>query len=86
MPKQGMKRPETNHRHKAAPSVPEIQGKAKQTKTPAPPVIAGSNPLKVYHSKPHSAKPFFDNDLADDNLQNDIPFADLPQSKEPESK
>lgn len=81
MAKKGMKKPDlTNHRNDAPP-VPEIQGKAKHTKTPAHPIIAGTTApaQKVYHAKPHGAHfaPFDENDLAKDNLRNDIPAADL---------
>lgn len=87
MSKQGMKRPEIskNKQLNASAPVSELQGKAKHTKTPANPIIAGtvSPAQKVYHGKPHSQKPIpneflvFDNDLATDNLANDIPEADL---------
>lgn len=87
MAKQGMKRPEIRTQPKnTVPPVPEIQGRAKHTKTPANPIIPGTNPpeQKVYHSTPHTAeKPIasvykeIDNDLARDNLENDITAADL---------
>lgn len=87
MAKQGMKRPEFRTQPKnTVPPVPEIQGKAKHTKTPANPIIPGTEPpaQKVYHSTPHTAeKPIasvykeIDNDLARDNLENDITAADL---------
>lgn len=87
MAKQGMKRPEISSREQknTQPPVPELQGRAKHTKKPARPVIAGtqSPSLKVYHSTPHAEKPIspvypvIDNDLARDNLENDIPAADL---------
>ena len=87
MSKQGMKRPEisANKQRNQVPPVPELQGKAKHTKTPARPIIAGtaSPAQKVYHSIPHSQKPVsnaylaLDNDLARDNLENHIPEADL---------
>lgn len=87
MAKQGMKRPEISSRKQknVFPPVPELQGKAKHSKKPARPIIAGteSPAQKVYHSAPHSEKPIspaypaIDNDLARDNLENDIPAADL---------
>ena len=87
MAKQGMKRPEISSREQknTFPPVPELQGKAKHSKKPARPIIAGteSPAQKVYHSAPHSDKPIspvypvIDNDLACDNLENDIPAADL---------
>ena len=67
MAKQGMKRPE----------ITELQGKAKHTKTPAAPIIAGtaSPALKVYHGVPHSTKPFPNEYVATDAVldgDNDI--------------
>ena len=56
MSKQGMARPDWTHvrpKNKEAP-VPEIQGKAKQGKTPVKPVIAGTEGgehPKVFHQK-----------------------------------
>ncbi len=52
MPKQGMARPDWTHtepRNDVSP-VPEIQGKAKHGKKPAPPIISGTRglELKVY--------------------------------------
>ena len=82
MAKKGMARPdwtETHPRNNVSP-VPEIQGKAKFTKTPARPIIAGTRGAsqKVYHNRPISqAHGIIDTDLARDNLENDIPFADL---------
>lgn len=44
MAKQGMARPDwTKRPRNSAPPVPEIQGKAKTTKTPARPIIAGTS-------------------------------------------
>ena len=60
--------------------VPEIQGKAKNGKKKANPVIADTMgaTLKVYHEKPISkAYSSIDSDLARDNMENDIPYADL---------
>ena len=58
MSKQGMARPDWTHvqpKNKEAP-VPEIQGKAKQGKKSANPVIAGTEggEVKVFHSKKDS--------------------------------
>lgn len=93
MSKQGMKRPEYDHKNDNDISVPLIQGKAKHGKIHANPVIAGTKApsLKVYHSTPFSLQgkksesekpissvyPVIDNDLARDNIENDIPDADL---------
>ena len=86
MAKQGMARPDwTKRPRNSAPPVPEIQGKAKTTKTPARPIIAGTSgpQQKVYQGAPHSERPIspahgiIDTDLARDNLENDIPAADL---------
>lgn len=94
MAKQGMKRPDETHdsrRLKSGPAVPELQGKQKNSKEKANPIIEGSGKspdIKVYHHKPissdkkkKSAYPAIDNDLARDNLQNDIPEADLQDLK-----
>ncbi len=79
MAKQGMKRPEITDRKQknSVPPVPELQGKAKHTKTPAAPIIAGtaSPALKVYHGVPHSTKPFPNEYVATDAVldgDNDI--------------
>lgn len=87
MAKKGMKRIDRTHTQPKndAPPVPEIQGKAKQGKAKANPIIAGtaSDDLKVYHTTPVSEKPIskvysvIDTDLARDNLENDISKADL---------
>ena len=57
MAKKGMARPDWTHTHprNEVPPVPELQGKAKHTKQPARPIIAGTSgpELKVYHAKPH---------------------------------
>lgn len=77
MAKQGMKRPEIEHRKNTVHPVPGISGKAKSGKAKANPLIAGANG-KVYHSIPHAenqippAFPAIDNDLAIDNLTNDF--------------
>ena len=82
MAKKGMARPDWTHTHPKnnVSPVPQIQGKAKHTKTPARPIIAGTMGAeqKVWHETPISkAHGIIDNDLARDNLENDIPFADL---------
>lgn len=88
MAKQGMKRPEYTHEHhqNAAAIVPEIQGKAKNGKVHANPIIAGTAApaQKVWHTASFSQEkpiskvyPVIDNDLARDNLENDITAADL---------
>ena len=77
MAKQGMKRPEPEHRKNTVPPVPIISGKAKSGKTKANPLIAGTD-RKVYHSIPQAESkipsifPAIDNDLAVDNLTNDF--------------
>ena len=77
MAKQGMKRPEIEHRKNAVSPVPIINGKAKSEKEKANPLIAGGNG-KVYHGVPHSqdhippAFPAIDNDLAVENFSNDF--------------
>ena len=57
MAKKGMARPDWTHTHPRndIPPVPELQGKAKHTKKPTPPIIAGTSgpELKVYHGHPH---------------------------------
>lgn len=88
MSKQGMSRPEWTHSRpkNEVPPVPELQGKAKHTKSRANPIIAGTEPpsQKVYHTDPHAKErpispvyPVLDNDLGRDNLENDITAADL---------
>lgn len=56
MAKQGMARPDWTRTHprNEVPPVPEFQGKAKHTKRPARPIIAGTSgpELKVYHTQP----------------------------------
>lgn len=77
MAKQGMKRPEPEHRKNTVPPVPIISGKAKSGKERANPLIAGAGG-KVYHSIPHgedkipSVFPAIDNDLAVENFTNDF--------------
>lgn len=83
MAKQGMKRPERTHtrpKNQTDP-VPELQGKAKQTKQNAKPILAGSSGAdqKVFHTErpiPARVYPVLDTDLGRDNIENDIPAAD----------
>ncbi len=83
MAKQGMARPDVTHTKPKndMPPVPELQGKAKNSKKPAPPVVSGTSgpDLKVRHTERPISKayPAIDNDLARDNLENDLPDADL---------
>lgn len=88
MAKKGMKRIDRTHtkpKNEVAP-VPEIQGKAKHTNTPANPIMEGSvSPSeKVFHTTPLSKErpissvyPVIDTDLARDNVENDLSDADL---------
>lgn len=77
MAKQGMKRPEMEHRKNTVPSVPIISGKAKSEKIKANPLIPSTNG-KVYHTTPHAESkipdifPAIDNDLAVENFTNDF--------------
>ena len=81
MSKKGMKRPERTHskeRNKDA-AVPELDGKAKNSKKKANPVIEDSSgEYKVWHEeKPiPSVYKDIDNDLAVENLENHIPESD----------
>ena len=82
MAKKGMARPDWTKLHpkNEKSPVPQIQGKAKNGKKRAAPIVAGTSgaDLKVWHEKPISnAHGIVDTDLARDNLENDIPFADL---------
>ena len=86
MAKQGMKRPETEHRKSTSLFVPEIQGKAKTRNKKAAPIISGTHApsQKVFHTVPfEEKKPIsnaykeIDNDLARDNLENDLTAADM---------
>ena len=54
MAKKGMKRPQIAPKppKNTQPPVPEIQGKAKHTKTPANPIIAGTE-SRTLRRKPH---------------------------------
>ncbi len=81
MAKKGMARPEWAKEPKNdVPPVPELQGKARQGKKKANPIVSGTEgpSMKVFHEKPipgvYSA---IETDLARDNLENDIPAADL---------
>lgn len=82
MAKKGMKRPGVTHtqaRNEVSP-VPELQGKAKQGKQKARPIIAGTAApeMKVYHERPISGVyPAIDTDLARDNIENDLTAADI---------
>lgn len=83
MAKKGMKRPDRTHTQPRNPldPVPELQGKAKQSKDKARAIISGTggSSQKVYHTQrpiPADVYPAIDTDLARDNLENDIPAAD----------
>lgn len=56
MAKQGMARPDVTHTQprNTQPPVPQIQGKAKNGKIKANPIVAGTSgpSMKVYHQKP----------------------------------
>ena len=83
MAKKGMMRPDWTHtqpRNQLDP-VPELQGKAKQSKEKARPIISGTKGScqKVYHTErpiPTDVYPAIDTDLARDNLENDLTAAD----------
>ena len=82
MAKQGMKRPDRPENHpKNEGFVPEIQGKAKNDKKDANPIISDtSGPgQKVFHTERPISKAYkeVDNDLARDNMENDLPESDL---------
>lgn len=81
MSKQGMKRPERTHTqpHNDKPPVPEVQGKAKHTKTKANPIIAETkaSSQKVFHREKPISYPVIDTDVARDNIENDLTAADL---------
>ena len=81
MAKKGMTHPDVTRRlRNETPPVPQIQGKAKNGKEKANPIIAGTigADQKVWHEKPiPKAHGIIDTDLAKDNLGNGIPFADL---------
>ena len=83
MAKQGMARPERTHTQSKneMPPFPEIQGKAKNGKKDANPIISGTfgPDQKVLHTERPISKAYkeLDNDLARDNMENDLPEADL---------
>ncbi len=83
MAKQGMARPERTHTKpkNEMPPVPELQGKAKNSKQSANPIISGTAgpDQKVFHTERPISKAYraIDNDLARDNMENDLPDADL---------
>ena len=83
MAKQGMARPERTHTKpkNEMPPVPELQGKAKNSKQPANPIISGTSgpEQKAFHTEKPISKAYraIDNDLARDNMENDLPDADL---------
>ena len=82
MAKQGMARPDRTHTQpkNEMPPVPEIQGKAKNGKKDANPIISTSGlGQKVFHTERPISKAYkeLDNDLARDNMENDLPEADL---------
>lgn len=71
MAKQGMKRPEFEHRKNEVPPVPELGGKARSGKEKAPPMVAGGMG-RVWHEAP----PYESNDLAIENLREDFDLSD----------
>ena len=83
MAKQGMARPERTHTKpkNEMPPVPELQGKAKNSKQNANPIVSGTSgpEQKVFHTEKPISKAYraIDNDLARDNIENDLPDADL---------
>ena len=83
MAKQGMARPEQTHTQarNETPPVPELQGKAKNGKQSANPIISGTSgpDQKVFHTDRPISETYraVDNDLARDNIENDLPDADL---------
>lgn len=70
MAKQGMKRPEFEHRKNEMPPVPQISGKARSGKEKAPPLVA-SGMGKVWHDGPYES-----NDLAVENLRDEFDLTD----------
>lgn len=83
MTKQGMARPERTHTKpkNEMPPVPELQGKAKNSKQSANPIVSGTSgpEQKVFHTEKPISEAYraIDNDLARDNIENDLPDADL---------
>ena len=62
--------------------MPQLQGKARQSKTKARPIVSGTGGTnqKVFHTEhpiPTDVYPVIDSDLARYNLQNDATAADL---------
>lgn len=90
MAKKEMKRLDRQHPKEDAPTVPQIQGKAKSGKEKAKPMIMGVPGAdgKVYHSTPH--KPtllsVIDNELAAENLEDhwDMTAADRQDFQAPQ--
>lgn len=81
MAKKGMKRPDDTHtkERNSEPAVPELQGKAKNSKKSAKPIMEDSSGVyKVWQEeKPiPSVYKSIDNDLAVENLENNIPESD----------
>lgn len=70
MAKQGMKRPEFEHRKNEVPPVSQISGKARSGKEKAAPLVAGGMG-KVWHDAPYES-----NDLAIENLREDFDLSD----------
>lgn len=78
MGKQGMKRPDETRVHltiEDAPA-PEIQGKAKNGKTRANPIIAGTEQAFPGEIPIPWVYPVIDTDLARDNVENGLSAAD----------
>ena len=83
MAKKGMKRPDRTHtqpRNQLDP-VPELQGKAKQSKAKAGPDLNGIGEAGQAHFHrgnpiPSDVYPVIDTDLARDNVENDLTAAD----------
>lgn len=72
MAKQGMKRISHDHDKNSLPPVPQIQGKAKNGKIKAPPIITqAKESYKVFHNIPHTV-PGDDDDLASENLVDEL--------------
>lgn len=77
MAKQGMKRPEYEHRKNNQRPVPQINGKARSGKEKAAPLVADGTG-KVWHDAPYGS-----NDLAMDNMRDsfDLTAADQQDSE-----
>lgn len=78
MAKQGMKRPEYEHRKNNMPPVPQINGKDRSGKEKAAPLVAGGMG-QVWHDAPHAS-----NDQAVENLRDefDLTAADMQDLEE----